>query len=219
MNKVCLPIGFLLIGVLCSSCSFISRQFDNHSLDYLTFEPRAEMPKNELLEAPYSQAYPIEGAQSSTKLSNFQLARPKPLNLNEAQRNRYISLNSYQQQSSNPRLDYDGAGTLILKMDSAFDISWSEVLSVLENSRFKLVDVNRSSGVYYLEYPQKADRSNSSWIRRLFYSNSMVMQTFFLKMDSVSNGVFLSLLTDGDTLAKPEVTQTLLTEIRDKLTL
>lgn len=219
MNKVCLPISLLLMGVLCSSCSFIGRQFDDHSLDYLTFEPQAEMPQDELIEAPYSQAYPIENTQDFAKPSSFQLARPKPLNLNEAQRNRYISLNAYQQQSANARLDYDGAGTLILKMDSAFDASWSEVLKVLEDSRFKLVDVNRSTGVYYLEYPQKADRSNSSWWRRLFYSDSMVMQTFFLKMDSVSSGVFLSLLTDGDTLAKPEVTQILLTEIRDKLTL
>lgn len=199
-----------------SSCSFIGSQFHDHSLDYLEAKQYPHLPEDEFVEEPYSQAYPLEN-QVENLPSSFELVRPEPLNLNSVKNQGYISLNNYQADSANARVVYDGAGTLILKMDSDFDVSWSEVLKTFADSRFKLVDVNRSTGVYYVEYPQKADRTNSSWWRRLFYSDSMVMQTFLLKMDSISSGVFLSLLTDGDTLAKPEVTNILLTEIRDKL--
>lgn len=217
MSKVCYPISVLMVALMLSSCSFIGRQFHDHSLDYLELKPQPELPQDELIEEPYSQAYPIE-SQLKSKPSTFNLPRPEPLNLNSLSNDGYISLNKYQGNSTNPRLVFDGAGTLILKLDSEFDASWSEVLKTFANSRFKLADVNRSTGVYYLDFPQKADRSNSSWWQRWFSSNPVVMQRFLLKMDSISSGVFLSLLTDGDTLAKPEVTETLLSEIRDKLT-
>lgn len=207
---LCVGLSFL------SACSFIAQQFDNHAMGYLDAQEYPQMPKQALIEAPYSQAYPVADGASAQAPKKFVLVRPEPLDIKAADKNSY-NLSTYAAHKANPSLGYDGAGTRILKLHTPFALSWSEVLKALNRSSFKVTDMNRNTGVYYLEMPQKADKTNSSWWRRLFYSDSTVMQTFLLKMDKTPEGVLLSLLTDGDTLANPQVTENVLTEIRDKL--
>ncbi len=215
---IALRVCFLccLLGLI-SSCSWIGGQFNNHALDYLEEKPKPTLPKDDLIEAPYSQAYPVVNNAQLKASSTFVLPRPKPLDMQGMNTQDSYSLNAYKTTDSQPSLAYDGAGTRILKIHSPFATSWSEVLQALSKTQFKVADMNRSTGVYYLEIPQKADKTNSSWWWRLFHSDSTVMQTFLLKMDSTPAGVVLSLLTDGDTLAKPKITERVLTAIRDKL--
>src|SRR5690606_36956569 len=127
------------------------------------------------------------------------------------------TLNEYRAVAMNPRLEKDGAGTLILRLDGGFAAAWAEVTDALAASDLKMTDLNRSTGTWYLAMELPVAEENRGWWSRLWGSDKTEVRTYLLKMSRARLGVYLSLLTDADSLADETLTAQVLNEIKVQL--
>ncbi len=209
-------ILLLLPLVLVSGCSLFGVR--DRAMDYLQAEeqPAIRTPAGMVLAT--SERYPIPAlAVTPQRPDSFTVPTPQPLNIAAVQEDSVASLSDYRNEALNPRLEKDGAGTLILRLDGGFAAAWAKVTDALAASSLKLSDLNRSTGTWYLQVEETVAESERGWWSRLWGSNKTATRTYLLKMSRARLGVYLSLLTDTDTLASEELTASLLNEIKTQL--
>lgn len=200
--------------LLLSACSLLP---DDHGMAYLDAEeqPESKVPAGMTLNT--FETYPIPELPVVPPAPDaFEVPMPSPYQ-EEAGESSVASLTEYQSTDSNPRLERDGAGTLILRLDGGFANNWAKVTEALARSPLKLNDLNRSTGSYYLEMLTREDEEDRSWWDRLWGESEPVLAVYILKMNRARNGVYLSLLKDDDNLADETLTKDVLEEIKRQL--
>lgn len=210
-------MGLIFSVVSTTGCSAIfGDTFRDRADDYLQHENAELMSETDSLVFVDGMPLPeVEGDVSLTE--EFVVPRPEKLAaIDEEQES--ASLSDYQGESLNPRLEKDGAGTQVLRMDGRFAVAWTSVAEAMADASFKLEDMNRSIGTYYLaieSLDQSEDQSLWEW---LFGSDEeMIEQQYLLKMNRSRLGVYLSLQQDAETLADETLTALVLEEIKDLL--
>jgi len=205
---------------LLSGCSLFGDTFDDRAENYLTTE---ELPVIQLADDSPELAFrdanvipelPVEPQQPES----FETPRPLVFVAQVNDETVVTSLAQYRSEALNPRLDKDGAGTEILRLDLGFAASWAAVTEAIAASDLKLTDLNRSTGTYYLELNKTEVVDERSWWDKLWGEELVITATYLLKMNRSRQGVYLSLLTDADNLAEAEQTSRVLAEIENQLT-
>lgn len=207
---------FLLAGVVClSGCSLFG--ISDRAMDYLQAQEQPPTRTADGKPLPVSDRYVIPPLAITPEVpESFTVPAPQPL-LDEMPEETVTSLNEFRAVAMNPRLEKDGAGTLILRLDGGFAAAWAEVTDALAASDLKLTDLNRSTGTWYLEMTSLVAEEDRSWWARLWGSDTTEVRTYLLKMSRARLGVYLSLLTDADTLAEETLTAQVLNEIKVQL--
>ncbi|WP_420591747.1 outer membrane protein assembly factor BamC [Bacterioplanoides sp.] len=205
---------------LVSGCSLFGDTFDDRAENYLTTE---ELPVIQLADDSPELAFrdanvipelPLEPQQPES----FETPRPLVFVAQVNDETVVTSLAQFRSEALNPRLDKDGAGTEILRLDLGFAASWAAVTEAIAASDLKLTDLNRSTGTYYLELNKTEVVDERSWWDKLWGEELVTTATYLLKMNRSRQGVYLSLLTDADNLAEAEQTSRVLAEIETQLT-
>ena len=215
MRLLCiLPLAAL------SGCSWMfGDTFDNRALDYLEAQesPATQVPADITLNT-YDR-YPVPDVNGSQDLADeFTIPVPDPIVIDETDTGS-TSLSEYQSYDLNPRIEKDGAGTEVLRLDTEFAISWAKVADAVAGTDLKMTDLNRSLGIYFLELPNPdAANDDRSWWAKLWSDPVEPTLTYELKMVNAGEGVYVSLLQDAETLADTVTTRSVLTQVRDQLT-
>jgi outer membrane protein assembly factor BamC len=99
-----------------------------------------------------------------------------------------------------------------LELDLPFDRAWASLQIGIENSGFKVDDLNRSEGVYYVTYLGEDAEEGSGWFGWLFSDedNPLIGQGFEVKLISKSKETQQISLIANDPSAIPERGQPML---------
>ncbi len=167
--------------------------------------------------------------QASTDVNNYaskedsdkEFIVPKPqqlLALDEKQE--VASLVQTQSEALNPRLERDGAGTQILRLDGRFDYAWAAIADAIGKTDYTLSDLNRSTGTYYISiFDPKAEKKEKSFWAWLTNADSLGENVdYLLKLNRSRIGVYLSLQSDTETLADDALSKNVLSDIEKNLT-
>ncbi|MFN3581319.1 MAG: outer membrane protein assembly factor BamC [Pseudomonas sp.] len=119
-------------------------------------------------------------------------------------------------------LDQDGAGNPVLNINSDFNRAWASVGSALNRADVLVTDLNRSSGVYYVDLGQTASsRDERGFFSRLFRrdkpSEEGADERLQVRLTPVSNSVQVTIEKSIDTAADAAEARALLARIRDNL--
>ena len=190
--------------------------FRDRADDYLYYEPPVAMPDQVGLE--FKDALPVQDRDAFLNLPDeFEVPRPAKL-VAELEEPEVVSLSEYQGIELNPRLERDGAGTMVLRMDGRYAVAWTAVSEVLKEASFKVDDLNRSIGTYYISLEKlQPNQEQSLWDWLFGGEEELVVEEYLLKMHRSRLGVYLSLQKDIDNLADEALTETVLVEIKDLL--
>lgn len=212
MMRICLTALVLLL----SGCSLFGDRFRDRSLDYLTAKEQPLTVQADGTPVASVDRYripPVSGAVVT--MEKFEL--PAPLALVIADDQESASLNDYRSESLNPRLEHDGSGALILRLDGGFAQAWTAVTDAIAASSLKMTDLNRSTGTWYLDIEAKTLAKDRGWWARLWNKDKVESKTYLLKMNRARLGAYLSLLSDAETLASDELNSKVLNEIKQQL--
>ena len=216
MNSIA-RLSLLSLIALSTGCTAIfGDTFRDRANDYLNYQQPERMADQDGL--IFENAMPVPAVDGDLTLAEeFIVPRPEQLVAEEATQE-VASLAEYQNQELNPRLEKDGAGTWVLRLDGRFAITWTAVADVLADASFKLDDMNRSIGTYYLTIEElKTGEDKSFWDWLFGSDDELVEQSYLLKMNRSRLGVYLSLQKDVEALANDALTQTILGEINTLL--
>jgi len=204
-----------LSGVmLMTACSLLP---DDNGMAYLQAKEAAPTKVPAGMKLATKDAYQIPDLPvQPAKPKSFEVPMPAAYQ-EDSNADDVSSLAEYQSTDSNARLERDGAGTLILRLDGGYANNWANVTEALAQSPLKLTDLNRSTGTYYLEILTREEDKDRSWWSRLWGDSEPELAVYMLKMNRARNGVYLSLLTDADTLAEEALTKDVLEEIQRQL--
>jgi outer membrane protein assembly factor BamC len=215
---------FLLLVVNLSGCSAIfGDTFSDRAQGYLTSETKeSTKPVPGQAELPIQDAYVIP-AMNPSSASLIQLDEdgdfvvPKPQTLLVlAQEQDSASLAELQEAILNPRLDRDGAGTQILRLNGHFALAWTAVAEALAESEYTLTDLNRSTGTYYITiFDPTAELQEKSFWQWITNSDELGVEVdYLLRMNRSRSGVYLSLQKDLETLAEDVLAVSFLTDLQ-----
>jgi len=218
---------FLLLAVNLAGCSAIfGDTFHDRAQGYLVAGSHDRMqPLAGQADLPIQDAYIVPGV-SKTKASAIKLDEdgdfvvPSPIALivvdeeQDAQ-----SLAELQNEALNPRLERDGAGTQVLRLDGRFGFAWTAVSEALAESDYTLTDLNRSTGTHYITiFDATAKQPEKSFWQWLTNSEELGVEVdYLLKMNRSRLGVYLSLQKDLDTLAEDALAVSFLTDLQEIL--
>ncbi|WP_430462024.1 outer membrane protein assembly factor BamC [Thalassolituus sp. LLYu03] len=206
-----------LLPVLCALASACSLLPDDQAMAYLQADEQAATQSVDGIQLTTSDAYPIPDLPGNpAKPNEFEVPRPAPF-VGEEEAETVTSLSEFRNGAVNPRLEKDGAGSLILRLDGSYASNWAVVTEALGKTALKLTDLNRSTGTYYLEMKTVTRKEDCGWWASLWGCDEFRTEAYLLKMNRARNGVYLSLLTDADTLAEEALTADVLNEIKAKL--
>jgi len=112
-----------------------------------------------------------------------------------------------------------GNGVKVLRLDATFDRAWSSVGRALNAADIQVDDLNRSTGLYYIDLAQKAQHSEPGFFKRLFSSKKKAAkqassELYLVRLTAINHQVFVSLERDLDTLAASDVSERVLEQIR-----
>lgn len=160
-----------------------------------------------------------EGAEESADdEKEFVVPSPQALVIDDSEQE-VASLLDSQSKDLNPRLERDGAGTQILRMDGRYAVTWAAIADAISKTDYQLSDLNRSTGTYYVTIfdpvAEKEEKSLWAWLTNSDELGEYV--DYLLKLNRSRLGVYLSLQTDLDTLAEDELAIQVLSEIEKNL--
>lgn len=161
----------------------------------------------------------VDSAPKADSDKEFTTPAPQPLlALDEEQE--VASLAQSQNEALNPRLERDGAGTQILRLDGRFDFAWAAIADALAKTDYTLSDLNRSTGTYYISiFDPKAEKEEKSFWAWLTNSDELGENVdYLLKLNRSRIGVYLSLQSDIETLADDALAVKVLSDIEKNLT-
>ena len=129
------------------------------------------------------------------------------------------SLVESQNQDLNPRLERDGAGTQILRLDGRYGVAWVAIAEALTKAEYNLLDLNRSTGTYYVTIfdPAAKNEEKSFWAWITGADEFGMDVDYMLKLNRSRLGVYLSLQSDIETLAADDLAVQVLSDIEKNL--
>lgn len=116
----------------------------------------------------------------------------------------------------------DGAGNPVLRMGVDFNRAWAAVGGALERSEVVVSDLNRSSGVYYVDLSQTAsERERPGFFSRLFRRDQpdedQAEPRIQVRLTEVGGDIQVSVDQGIETSADADLARDLLTRIRENL--
>ncbi|MFO7705485.1 MAG: outer membrane protein assembly factor BamC [Halopseudomonas sp.] len=119
-------------------------------------------------------------------------------------------------------LDRDGAGNAVLNIQADFNRTWAAVGDALGRADVLVTDLDRSSGVYFVDLDQTASSQEKKpgFFGRLFGregNEEDVERPLQVRLTQVSNGVQVTVERGIETAADAAQARALLTRIRDNL--
>ncbi len=219
-HAVCLVLVLNLVG-----CSTIfGDTFSDRAMGYQKSKPTPRMqqlesqpalPIQDILVVPeLAKAAPVKAAGDN----EFVVPAPRTLVIDNSEQE-VASLLDSQSKELNPRLERDGAGTQILRMDGQFAVAWAAIADAIANTDYALSDLNRSTGTYYVTIfdptAEKKEKSFWAWLTNADELGEYV--DYLLKLNRSRLGVYLSLQTDVDTLADDALATKVLSDIEKNL--
>ena len=208
----------LLVLMLSACSSLFGDTFRDRADDYLSHRPGTAMTlSNDQAGLPIRDALVIPGVVDSPLDGEFVVPRPTPLPALELAVDT-TSLVEFQSEDLNPRLERDGAGTLVLRLNGRFAVVWNSVSEALGKASFVLRDLNRSTGTYYIALSRQAEAEDEPGFWTSLFSEPVASQAdYLLKMHRSRQGVYMSLQNDLETLADEAVTDAVLAELKTLL--
>lgn len=219
-------VGLLLVILLNGCTAIFGDTFHDRAQDYLIAEKQPAMtPIAGQPDLPIQDMYMIpaitQTAASAVKLDeDGDFVVPQPVMLTVAEDQQEItSLSQMQDTGLNPRLERDGAGTQVLRLEGQFGVAWIAVSEAITESPYTLTDLNRSTGTYYITIfdPEAEQPEKSFWQWLTNSSEKGVEVAYLVKMNRSRLGVYLSLQEDLETLADDDLSQRFLTDLKNLL--
>lgn len=217
----------LIVSLLTSisGCSLFSSVFDDKAADYLNFE---EHPRMKMVEGQpallIQDVYVVPKSDEATEVSESAIRLdedgefivPQPMALVIENEQSSTLLSEMNNTDLNPRLERDGAGTQVLRLDGQFALAWTVVANELVESDYQLTDLNRSIGTYYLKiFDPTAEPTDRTFWQWLTGSEELGADVdYLLKMNRSRLGVYLSLQKDTETLADDALSQRLMMDLK-----
>ncbi len=115
-----------------------------------------------------------------------------------------------------------GNNTKVLRLDASFDRAWSSVGRALSAADIRVDDLNRSTGVYYIDLAEGAKKEEPGFFKRLFSSKKKAAETvskerYIVRLTAINQQVFVSVERDLETLAPADVSLRVLEQLRSNL--
>lgn len=115
-----------------------------------------------------------------------------------------------------------GNGVKVLRLDASFDRAWSSVGRALNAANISVDDLNRSTGLYYIDLAQGAKQKEPGFFKRLFSSKKKAAgkvsaELYTVRLTAINQQVFVSVERGADTLAPADVTERILEKLRTNL--
>lgn len=221
---------FLLLLASLSGCSAIfGDTFSDKAKGYHDAKLSAKMqqiegepalPIQDILVIPELSDAQIKIAESAAVDPKPEFKTPAPQQLVVIDQDGDIaSLAESQNQDLNPRLERDGAGTQILRIDGRFGVAWTAIAEALTKTDYKLLDLNRSTGTYYVTIfdPSAKNEEKSFWAWITGAEEFGMDVDYLLKLNRSRLGVYLSLQSDIETLAADDLSVQVLSDIEKNL--
>lgn len=221
---------FLLLLVSLSGCSAIfGDTFSDKAEGYHDAQLADEMqqvegqpalPIQDILVIPALSDKQQANANNQAERSDQEFVTPAPQTLVVVDDDQEVaSLVESQNQVLNPRLERDGAGTQILRLDGRYGVAWIAIAEAVEQTDYVLSDLNRSTGTYYVSIfdptAEKEEKSFWAWITNAEEFGENV--DYLLKLNRSRLGVYLSLQSDIETLADDTLSVQVLSDIEKNL--
>jgi outer membrane protein assembly factor BamC len=92
----------------------------------------------------------------------------------------------------------------------------------LSAADIRVDDLNRSTGVYYIDLAEGAKKEEPGFFKRLFSAKEKTAETisterYIVRLTAINQQVFVSVERDLDTLAPAEVSARVLEQLRNNL--
>lgn len=118
-----------------------------------------------------------------------------------------------------------GSGSPVLRLDTDFNRAWSSVGRALQVSDILVEDLDRSLGIYYINLAEGAANPDDKpgFFSRLFGGGpdrekvDARAERYQLRLTDVSGNVQVTLDKDLDTVAPPDVSRRVLTQLKESL--
>ena len=208
---------------LTASCSWMfGDTFRDRSEGYLVATEGKPLVDTKGNLIPVQDAYPVPALATQVKRpesESFDLPMPERLVVERVAEQQITTLSQYQSNELNPRLSLDGSGSEILLLDTGFANAWAVVTEALAGMDYKLTDLNRSIGAYYIDVEREGTEEDLGWWSRLWGAEpEPVITSYLLKMNRSGSGVYLSLQSDVDELADSDTAHRVLLDLANQLT-
>ncbi|MFY9178762.1 MAG: outer membrane protein assembly factor BamC, partial [Venatoribacter sp.] len=182
--------------VLSAGCSWLQNtDYRDRSFDYLKAQEQPQTQAPEDLKLQFADRYVIPDLDVvPPKPEKFVVPAPAPLsNLDDEDGS--ATLSQYRAEELEPRLEHDGAGGLILRLNGSYAQAWSKVTDAIADSSIKMTDLNRSIGTWYIEIERIVKAEDRNWWARMWGKDKKVTETYMLKMNRARLGVYVSLIS------------------------
>lgn len=225
MKKILITLAILSI----TGCGILGDRYRNRSLDYQTYQPAnpIEVPQELIQQGDWQLISQERLAVTDRNRETAQVAadtkfvvpKPSALVIEQVSEEQIVSLVQYQQRDVNPRLEKDGSGAELLRLDADFSVAWAVTTDAVKRLPYRLIDLDRSIGTYFVDSQNATDDKPKGFFKRLFGSNSSDTDTvaFQIKMNRTRSGVEITVLNDNQTLADKSLTTSVLSQLRDLL--
>lgn len=122
-------------------------------------------------------------------------------------------------------LTTDGNGNPTLSVGSDLDRAWASVGSALDRGQWKVEDINRSLGLYYINLAEKAEKKDDQpgFFSRLFGTaptkeeREARAERYQVRLSKVGDNVQVTVEKNINTVAPPDVARRVLSVIQDNL--
>jgi len=115
-------------------------------------------------------------------------------------------------------LGNDSQGQPILKLNLDFDRAWASIGQALQNAEVEVTDLDRSTGVYFIDLPEKAltGEENSGFFKRLLGGRGGDVLAMQIRVTELPSGGYQVQALDADAgPAEPELARDVLNLIRE----
>jgi len=122
-------------------------------------------------------------------------------------------------------LSEDGSGNVVLNLGEDLDRAWSSVGRALEHGEWRVEDINRSLGLYYINLAEKAEKKDEEpgFFSKLFGSQPTKeeietrAERYQVRLSKVGDSVQVTVEKNINTVAPAEVARKVLGVIQDNL--
>ncbi|QJI27785.1 outer membrane protein assembly factor BamC [Pseudomonas sp. ADAK18] len=122
-------------------------------------------------------------------------------------------------------LSEDGSGNVVLNLGEDLDRAWSSVGRALEKGQWRVEDINRSLGLYYINLAEKAEKKDEEpgFFSKLFGSTPTKEEVetraerYQVRLSKVGESVQVTVEKNINTVAPAEVARKVLGVIQDNL--
>lgn len=122
-------------------------------------------------------------------------------------------------------LSEDGSGNVVLNLGEDLDRAWSSVGRALEHGEWRVEDINRSLGLYYINLAEKAEKKDAEpgFFSKLFGSQPTKeeietrAERYQVRLSKVGDSVQVTVEKNINTVAPADVARKVLGVIQDNL--